>query len=403
MPTNQPKTSRRDSGHDTAARPHSGSVAPSARWNGSTSRARRSSSGIMPTGEHATRPATGCSAAHATARGAPNECPITTGRSHAQPADGVRHEARGGGERERLEQIGAAVSRQIHGQDAMRPPEPLGEGAQVGARAGQPVQQHHRRALAPLRQVDTQTVDGECPLMHDREATSRVAADEYRKRSALNWEQAAAGWESESARVREMGGPITAWLIEHLELAPGVTVLELASGPGDVGLAVAAALGGDGTVILSDRAHAMVEAARRAAAAAGITNAEMRVLDAESLDLADESVDRVVCRFAYMLVADRAAAFRETRRVLRPGGRVAFAVWATAAENEWATTLWDVLEGLTDLPPTPPGGPGCSRSPIPMSSAGSLRMPGSTCGRSSRSRSRGRTPTSTPTGGHSRR
>jgi SAM-dependent methyltransferase len=194
--------------------------------------------------------------------------------------------------------------------------------------------------------------------MHDREATSRVAADEYRKRSALNWEQAAAGWESESARVREMGGPITAWLIEHLELAPGVTVLELASGPGDVGLAVAAALGGDGTVILSDRAHAMVEAARRAAAAAGITNAEMRVLDAESLDLADDSVDRVVCRFAYMLVADRAAAFRETRRVLRPGGRVAFAVWATAAENEWATTLWDVLEGLTDLPPTPPGGPG---------------------------------------------
>jgi SAM-dependent methyltransferase len=194
--------------------------------------------------------------------------------------------------------------------------------------------------------------------MHDGEATSPVAADEYRQRSALNWEQAAAGWESERERVREMGGPITAWLIEHLELTPDATVLELASGPGDVGLAVAAALGTGGTVILSDRAHAMVDAARRAADTAGITNVELRVLDAESLDLADDSVDRVVCRFAYMLVADPVAAFRETRRVLRPGGRVAFAVWGDAAENGWATTLWDVLERHTDLPPSPPGGPG---------------------------------------------
>ncbi len=194
--------------------------------------------------------------------------------------------------------------------------------------------------------------------MHDQEATSRLAADEYRKRSALNWEEAAAGWESEAERVRMLGAPITAWLIEHLELDPGATVLELASGPGDVGLAVAAALEGTGAVIMSDRAQAMVEAARRAAAAAGLENVEMRVLDAESLDLADGSVDRVVCRFAYMLVADRVAAFRETHRVLRPGGRLAFAVWSTAADNEWATTLWDVLEARTDLPITPPGGPG---------------------------------------------
>jgi SAM-dependent methyltransferase len=135
-------------------------------------------------------------------------------------------------------------------------------------------------------------------------------------------------------------------------------VLELASGPGDVGLAVAAALGGSGTVILSDRAQAMVEAARRTAAAAGIANVEFRLLDAESLDLADRAVDRVVCRFGYMLVADREAAFRETHRVLRPGGRLAFAVWAAAADNAWATTLWNVLESRTDLPPSPPGGPG---------------------------------------------
>jgi SAM-dependent methyltransferase len=191
--------------------------------------------------------------------------------------------------------------------------------------------------------------------MHDRDATS--AAEEYRRRSTRNWETAAAGWESERDRVARMGRPITEWLVAHLELEPGLTVLELATGTGDVGLAVAAALDG-GRVIMSDRSQGMVDAAGRAVAAAGARNAEVRRLDAEALDLPDASVDRVVCRFAYMLIPDRAAAFAETRRVLRPGGRLAFAVWASADRNAWATTLWDVLEGRTDLPPTPPGGPG---------------------------------------------
>jgi SAM-dependent methyltransferase len=190
--------------------------------------------------------------------------------------------------------------------------------------------------------------------MHDRDAS---AAEAYRRRSTLNWESAAPGWESERDRVARMGRPITDWLVSHLALRPGQTVLELASGPGDVGLAVAAALDG-GRVIMSDRSHGMIEAARRAIAAAGAANAEVRHLDAESLDLEDASVDRVVCRFAYMLVADRDAAFAETRRVLRSDGRLAFAVWATADRNPWATTLWDVLERHTDLPPAQPGGPG---------------------------------------------
>ncbi len=81
MPTNQPKTARRGRAYVAAAPPQSGSVAARARWNGSTKRARRSSSGIMPIGEHATTPATGRRAAQATASGAPNEWPTTTGRS----------------------------------------------------------------------------------------------------------------------------------------------------------------------------------------------------------------------------------------------------------------------------------------------------------------------------------
>jgi len=194
--------------------------------------------------------------------------------------------------------------------------------------------------------------------MHSEDATSAAEDAEYRQRSTANWQTAAAGWESERDRMRQISAPVTDWLVDHLELAPGLTVLELAAGPGDVGLRVAEELAGDGRVIVSDRAPAMVEAAGRWAAERGTGGVELRVLDAESLDLPDASVDRVVCRFGYMLVPDREAAFRETRRVLRPGGRVAFAVWAERERNDWATTLWDVLESHAPLPPARPGGPG---------------------------------------------
>jgi SAM-dependent methyltransferase len=194
--------------------------------------------------------------------------------------------------------------------------------------------------------------------MHSEDATSAAADAEYRERSTLNWEQAAPGWISERERMRERVAPVTDWLVDQLALRPGLTVLELAAGPGDVGIRVAETLAGGGRVIVSDRAAAMVEGVARWADERGARGVEARVLDAESLDLPDASVDRVVCRFGYMLVPDRDAAFRETRRVLRPGGRVAFAVWAERERNEWATTLWDVLESSTALPPSRPGGPG---------------------------------------------
>ena len=126
-------------------------------------------------------------------------------------------------ERERLEHVRAAVAGQVDGDHAMRPrASRSANGAQIGARAGQAVQQHHRRARCPTPPALTRRPStANVTVVHDQEATSRAAADEYRERSALNWEQAAAGWERERERLREMGGPITAWLIEHLELASG--------------------------------------------------------------------------------------------------------------------------------------------------------------------------------------
>jgi SAM-dependent methyltransferase len=128
-------------------------------------------------------------------------------------------------------------------------------------------------------------------------------------------------------------------------------VLDLASGTGDLTAALA---GRVAHVISTDLSPAMVEAARRR----GIEGAEHRVLDMQALDLSDASVDAVVCRFGVMLVPDPARALREARRVLRPGGRLAFATWAPARRNPWATAYGPVLveRGLQE--PPPPGEPG---------------------------------------------
>jgi SAM-dependent methyltransferase len=109
--------------------------------------------------------------------------------------------------------------------------------------------------------------------------------------------------------------------------------------------------------------------ARRRGAELGIANVDYRVVDAERIELDADSVDGVLCRFGYMLMSDPAVALAETRRVLRPGGRLALAVWSTPERNPWAAVGFKVLVERGHLPPAEPGGPG----PFAMASEAQTR------------------------------
>src|SRR5205823_3078620 len=87
----------------------------------------------------------------------------------------------------------------------------------------------------------------------------------------------------------------------------------------------------------------MVEAAQRVAPLFGVSNAEFRVLDAEQIELADASVDGVLSRFGYVLRGEPPRALHEIRRVLRPGGRFAFAVWSARERNRRMTVPAEVM------------------------------------------------------------
>jgi SAM-dependent methyltransferase len=144
---------------------------------------------------------------------------------------------------------------------------------------------------------------------------------------------------------------VSEWLVARLDPQPGQVVLDLAAGMGETGFLAARSLLPGGRLITSDRQEAMVDAARRLAGTLGVTNAEFRVLDAEALDLPDDSVDGVLSRFGYILRGEPPQALGEIRRVLRPGGTLAFSVWAARETNSWMTVPADVMVERGHLAP----------------------------------------------------
>lgn len=118
-------------------------------------------------------------------------------------------------------------------------------------------------------------------------------------------------------------------------LAPGERVLDVACGTGLVSLAAARAVGAQGSVLGVDIAEQMVAAARRRTAA--WPQASFLRMDGEELDaLPDASFDAALCGLGLMYMPSPERALREMARVLRPGGRVALAVWGERARCGWA-------------------------------------------------------------------
>lgn len=159
--------------------------------------------------------------------------------------------------------------------------------------------------------------------------------------------------------MRQFAAPVAQRLLDELQLHPGAVVLDIAAGVGETGLLAAGRVAPGGRVIIGDQAEAMLAAADRRARELGIENVELRRLDAEWLDLSVGEVDALLCRWGLMLMADPDAALREFRRVLKPGGRLALAVWGAAERNPWVSAVSATLieRGLMPTPePAPPGG-----------------------------------------------
>ena len=179
-------------------------------------------------------------------------------------------------------------------------------------------------------------------------------------RAALRgiWQSAAPAWAVHAEYVDSRGGAVADAMIEAGSVHSGDRVLELACGPGGVGIAAAPIVGPEGMVVLSDFVPEMTAIAAERAAAAGLANVTTREIDLERIDYPDGAFDVVLCREGLMLTSDQTSAAREARRVLGPGGRAVFTVWGPRRRNPWLGTLFDAITAELGVPVPPPGLPG---------------------------------------------
>jgi SAM-dependent methyltransferase len=172
------------------------------------------------------------------------------------------------------------------------------------------------------------------------------------------WAAVAASWGEQAAYLDARGAAVGQLMLELSDPQPGERVLELACGPGGLGLAAAERVAPGGHVVLSDVVVEMTSVAAARAAALGLGNVSTRELDLERIDQPDGSYDVVLCREGLMLVPDPARAAREILRILRPGGRVALAVWGPRDRNPWLGVMFDAVSAQVGAPIPPPGVPG---------------------------------------------
>jgi SAM-dependent methyltransferase len=194
------------------------------------------------------------------------------------------------------------------------------------------------------------------------------ARDELRAHLHGMWSAVAASWGEHVEYVEGRAAEATERMLELTAPQPGDRVLELACGAGGLGLAAAARVSPEGEVVLSDVAPEMTAIAARRAAAEGVANVVTRELDLEEIDEPDGTFDVVLCREGLMFASDPVRAAAEIARVLRPGGRVAIAVWGPRAQNPWLGTVLDAVGAQLGRPVPPPGVPG----PFALDDAGTL-------------------------------
>lgn len=180
----------------------------------------------------------------------------------------------------------------------------------------------------------------------------------FRRDSRDRWEDAAAGWNARRAGFQAGAAPVSAWLVEAVRPQPGHVVLELAAGLGDTGFMAAELVHPGGKVLVTDGAPAMVEAAKARARELDLANVEVSQMEAEWVDLPAAAVDGLIVRWGLMLLADPETAARDWRRVLRPGGRAAVAVWDAPELNPLMTSAGTAAAELGLVPKAPPGTPG---------------------------------------------
>jgi ubiquinone/menaquinone biosynthesis C-methylase UbiE len=137
-------------------------------------------------------------------------------------------------------------------------------------------------------------------------------------------------------------------LASRLSALNAERVLETAAGTGIVTRALAGSLSPGISIVATDLNQPMLD---HAAERISSSRVSWQKVDAQALPFPDGAFDAVVCQFGVMFFPDKQKAYREARRVLKPGGHFIFNVWDRLEHNEFADL---VTAALADMFPDDP-------------------------------------------------
>jgi len=168
------------------------------------------------------------------------------------------------------------------------------------------------------------------------------------------WTGSAPYWEKHRDVIRQMFAPVTQALVEDGQIGTGHVVLDIATGPGEPALSVAGRVGPNGKVFGIDPIPEMVAAARRAADRLELRNVQFDVAFADKMPFPADTFDAVISRFGVMFFPSPVDGVREMLRALKPGRKLALAVWHFAENNPFHYSLSRVIDRYVESPPLAP-------------------------------------------------
>jgi len=180
----------------------------------------------------------------------------------------------------------------------------------------------------------------------------------YKAGQRREWDTAAPGYKDWGLVLGPQLQPVSERMLELAGIQQGQRVLDVATGPGEPAVTAAHRVGLSGHVIATDLAPQMIALGRERAAELGLHNIDFHEMDAEALDLPEQSFEIVLSRFGLMYLPDPQAALERMHQLLVPGGRLVAAVWGPAHKVPFIRWPMEIALQVLQVPAPPPQMPG---------------------------------------------
>ncbi|MFF5082104.1 class I SAM-dependent methyltransferase [Actinoplanes sp. NPDC000266] len=178
--------------------------------------------------------------------------------------------------------------------------------------------------------------------------------DRYKTTTRQQWEEAAEAWHRWGPVIDDWLGAATDRMLDAAAIGAGDRVLDVAAGAGGQTAAAARRAGPTGHVLATDISPALLQYIGKL----GLATVETREMDGERLEVEPGTYDAVISRVGLIYFPDQRAALAGMHAALRPGGRLAAVVYATAERNGFFAVPVGIIRRRAQLPPPQPGQPG---------------------------------------------